>query len=83
MGLYGIYGSHTTEVCPLFNTASRRLLLEAAGGPVTTSGSSRCRMASGSILSATSTSPSRKDDGSRSSGWSIPEGLENVPRTAR
>ncbi len=30
MGLYGIYGSHTTEACPLFNESNRRWLLQAA-----------------------------------------------------
>ena len=30
MGLFGIYGSHTTEACPLFNRQNRRLLLETA-----------------------------------------------------
>ena len=32
MGLYGIYGSHTTEACPLFNAGNRKLLLETADG---------------------------------------------------
>lgn len=31
MGLYGIYGSHTTESCPLNNKEIRRLVIE--GGP--------------------------------------------------
>jgi uncharacterized protein with GYD domain len=31
MGLYGIYGSHTTEACPLFNEDNRKLLLQIAG----------------------------------------------------
>ena len=31
MGLYGIYGSHTTEACPLNNKETRRLVIE--GGP--------------------------------------------------
>jgi hypothetical protein len=30
MGLYGIYGSHTTEACPLFNVENRKLILEIA-----------------------------------------------------
>jgi hypothetical protein len=30
MGTYGIYGSHTTEACPLFNEENRKLLLEVA-----------------------------------------------------
>ena len=29
MALYGIYGSHTTEACPLFNETNRRWLVEA------------------------------------------------------
>jgi hypothetical protein len=29
MGLYGIYGSHTTESCPLYNTENRNLILDA------------------------------------------------------
>lgn len=29
MALYGIYGSHTTESCPLNNTGSRRVVLGA------------------------------------------------------
>ena len=32
MGIYGIYGSHTTEACPLFNEENRKLLLEVAAG---------------------------------------------------
>ena len=28
MGLYGIYGSHTTEACPLNNAETRQLVLE-------------------------------------------------------
>jgi hypothetical protein len=28
MGLYGIYGSHTTEACPLNNPETRKLVLE-------------------------------------------------------
>lgn len=32
MDLYGIYGSHTTEACPLFHEGNRKLLLEAAAG---------------------------------------------------
>ena len=32
MGLYGIYGSHTVEACPLFNVGNRKLLLETASG---------------------------------------------------
>ena len=28
MGLYGIYGSHTTEACPLNNAETRKLVLE-------------------------------------------------------
>ena len=28
MGLYGIYGSHTTEAFPLNNTENRKLILE-------------------------------------------------------
>lgn len=31
MGLYGIYGSHTTESCPLNNQKSRKMVIE--GGP--------------------------------------------------
>ena len=31
MGLYGIYGSHTTESCPLNNKENRRYVIE--GGP--------------------------------------------------
>jgi hypothetical protein len=31
MELYGIYGSHTTEACPLFNEDNRKLLLQIAG----------------------------------------------------
>ena len=27
---YGIYGSHTTEACPLFNGENRKLLLQVA-----------------------------------------------------
>ena len=30
MGTYGIYGTHTTEACPLFNEENRKLLLEVA-----------------------------------------------------
>ena len=30
MGTYGIYGSHTTEACPLFNEENKKLLLEVA-----------------------------------------------------
>ncbi len=30
MDLYGIYGSHTTEACPLFNEDNRKLLLQIA-----------------------------------------------------
>ncbi len=30
MGTYGIYGTHTTEACPLFNKENRDLLLEIA-----------------------------------------------------
>ncbi len=29
MGLYGIYGSHTTESCPLNNAANRKIVLGA------------------------------------------------------
>jgi hypothetical protein len=32
MELYGIYGSHTTEACPLFNEDNRKLLLQIAEG---------------------------------------------------
>ena len=32
MALYGIYGSHTTEACPLFNEGNRKLLLATAAG---------------------------------------------------
>jgi hypothetical protein len=32
MGLYGIYGSHTTEACPLFNEDNRKLVLETVDG---------------------------------------------------
>ena len=28
--IYGIYGSHTTEACPLFNEENKKLLLEVA-----------------------------------------------------
>ncbi len=28
MGLYGIYGSHTTEACPLNSAETRKLVLE-------------------------------------------------------
>ena len=31
MGLYGIYGSHTTESCPLNNQKFRKMVIE--GGP--------------------------------------------------
>ena len=31
MGLYGIYGSHTTESCPLNNKDTRKMVIE--GGP--------------------------------------------------
>jgi len=31
MALYGIYGSHTTESCPLNNKANRKMVIE--GGP--------------------------------------------------
>jgi hypothetical protein len=30
MGLYGIYGSHTQEACPLYNEESRKYLLKVA-----------------------------------------------------
>ena len=30
MALYGIYGSHTTESCPLNNTQSRKIVLKIA-----------------------------------------------------
>ena len=30
MGTYGIYGSHTTEACPLFNEENRKLLRQVA-----------------------------------------------------
>ena len=30
VGTYGIYGSHTTEACPLFNEENRKLLLQVA-----------------------------------------------------
>jgi hypothetical protein len=30
MGLYGIYGSHTQEACPLYNEESRKYLLRVA-----------------------------------------------------
>ncbi len=29
-GIYGIYGTHTTEACPLFNEENRKLLLQVA-----------------------------------------------------
>jgi len=29
MGLYGIYGSHATEACPLFNETNRKMLLQS------------------------------------------------------
>lgn len=32
MGLYGIYGSHTTEACPLFNEDNRKLVLQVVSG---------------------------------------------------
>ena len=38
MALYGIYGSHTTEACPLFNGGNRKLLLETAAGLEETAG---------------------------------------------
>ena len=38
MDLYGIYGSHTTEACPLFNKDNRKLLLETAAGFEETAG---------------------------------------------
>ncbi|MDR4511470.1 MAG: hypothetical protein MRJ93_07170 [Nitrososphaeraceae archaeon] len=28
MGLYGIYGSHTTEACPLNSSETRKLIIE-------------------------------------------------------
>lgn len=31
MALYGIYGSHTTESCPLNNIESRKIVLNMAG----------------------------------------------------
>jgi len=30
MGTYGIYGTHTTEACPLFNEENKKLLLQVA-----------------------------------------------------
>ena len=30
MGLYGIYGTHTQEACPLYNAESRKYLLRVA-----------------------------------------------------
>jgi hypothetical protein len=30
MGLYGIYGEHTQEACPLYNEENRKALLKAA-----------------------------------------------------
>ena len=30
MGTYGIYGTHITETCPLFNTESKKLILHVA-----------------------------------------------------
>ena len=30
VGTYGIYGSHTTEACPLFNEENKKLLLQVA-----------------------------------------------------
>jgi hypothetical protein len=30
MGIYGVYGTHTTEGCPLYNKENRRLLLRIA-----------------------------------------------------
>ena len=30
MSLYGIYGSHTTDSCPLNNTQSRKIVLKMA-----------------------------------------------------
>ena len=38
MDLYGIYGSHTTEACPLFNKDNRKLLLDTAAGFEETAG---------------------------------------------
>ena len=32
MDLYGIYGTHATEACPLFNKVNRKLLLESVAG---------------------------------------------------
>ena len=29
-GTYGIYGTHTTEACPLFNEENKKLLLQVA-----------------------------------------------------
>ena len=34
MGLYGIYGSHLTEACPLNNAETRKLVLEHGLGTV-------------------------------------------------
>ena len=31
MALYGVYGSHTTEACPLNNQQTRQMVIE--GGP--------------------------------------------------
>jgi len=30
MGTYGIYGTHTTDACPLFNEENKKLLLQVA-----------------------------------------------------
>ena len=32
MALYGIYGSHTTEACPLFNESNRKWLVDTVPG---------------------------------------------------
>jgi Domain of unknown function (DUF3303) len=29
MGLYGVYGSHTTESCPLYNIENRKIIIKA------------------------------------------------------
>ncbi len=38
MALYGIYGTHATEACPLFHEGNRKLLLETAAGFEETAG---------------------------------------------
>ena len=38
MALYGVYGTHATEACPLFHAGNRKLLLETAAGFEETAG---------------------------------------------